>query len=309
MSKKSKKSLNRLFSEEKGQSLVLVAIFLVALLGISAFVVDAGYLFFQKRHLQNTADAAALAGVRELVDGDANSISSVVVDYIEAHGLSSSDITNMPEIQSINSGDTEVPVELQVTRGLFFARVLGFQDSSVAARAMAATGPPANLKGLIPLGIPDEVYQAEHTFNIYTVDNNQIFGPGNWGFVDLDAHPGGGVPELEDYLINGYNDYIDIDDWILTETGNKANSSKIKNAVPLNQIVYVPIIDVSGKQMGVDPVQVKGFAALVLTEIGSTGPGTSGDMYIIGEFVKNIAVGDIYPDGPDYGVKVIALVE
>ncbi len=51
---------------ERGQILPIVALALVALLGISAFAIDVGYAFYAKRQLQSAADAAALAGAQDL---------------------------------------------------------------------------------------------------------------------------------------------------------------------------------------------------------------------------------------------------
>src|SRR4051794_25651998 len=55
-------------NDEQGQVLVLVVVALVALLGMCAFVIDLGYLYWNQRNLQASADAAALAGAMELPD-------------------------------------------------------------------------------------------------------------------------------------------------------------------------------------------------------------------------------------------------
>jgi hypothetical protein len=51
---------------ERGAVLVLVAISMVALLGIAALAVDLGYFFVTRNELQNIGDGSALAGAREL---------------------------------------------------------------------------------------------------------------------------------------------------------------------------------------------------------------------------------------------------
>ena len=55
---------------ERGQILPLVAIALVALLGIGAFAIDVGYAYYAKRQLQSATDAAALAGAQDLPNAD-----------------------------------------------------------------------------------------------------------------------------------------------------------------------------------------------------------------------------------------------
>src|SRR4051812_21917434 len=49
-----------------GQALVLVALLMPLLFGIVALVIDGSTLLVQRRMIQNAADAAALAGAREL---------------------------------------------------------------------------------------------------------------------------------------------------------------------------------------------------------------------------------------------------
>ncbi len=53
-------------SWECGQTLLLFVLALGVLFGFVALAIDVGLLYEDRRHLQNTADAAALAGVAEL---------------------------------------------------------------------------------------------------------------------------------------------------------------------------------------------------------------------------------------------------
>src|SRR3954453_20019556 len=54
--------------DASGQVIVLVVVALVGLLGMCAMVIDLGYLYWNQRDLQASADAAALAGAMELPD-------------------------------------------------------------------------------------------------------------------------------------------------------------------------------------------------------------------------------------------------
>ena len=54
---------------ERGQILPIVAVALVALLGLCAFSIDIGYAYYAKRQLQAATDASALAGARDLPSG------------------------------------------------------------------------------------------------------------------------------------------------------------------------------------------------------------------------------------------------
>src|SRR5579859_3186445 len=51
--------------QERGQSAVLVALLLVALMGMLALAIDGGYALFMRRQAQNAADAGALAGAHD----------------------------------------------------------------------------------------------------------------------------------------------------------------------------------------------------------------------------------------------------
>ena len=48
---------------ERGQTLLIFVLALTVLLGFTAMAIDVGLFYEDRRHIQNTADAAALAGV------------------------------------------------------------------------------------------------------------------------------------------------------------------------------------------------------------------------------------------------------
>lgn len=58
--------LRRKLNEEHGQMLVLGALSLVAFIAILGFAIDVGHLRYEKRSLQNAADAAAIAAALEI---------------------------------------------------------------------------------------------------------------------------------------------------------------------------------------------------------------------------------------------------
>ncbi|MEJ2303473.1 MAG: Tad domain-containing protein [Anaerolineales bacterium] len=49
-------------SSERGQALILLVFAAVALLGFTALAIDGGMVYADRRHAQNAADAASLAG-------------------------------------------------------------------------------------------------------------------------------------------------------------------------------------------------------------------------------------------------------
>jgi hypothetical protein len=61
-----KKIRSHVIKDQNGFALVLLGLTIVVLLGFAALAVDIGYLYAARNELQNAADAAALAGAREL---------------------------------------------------------------------------------------------------------------------------------------------------------------------------------------------------------------------------------------------------
>ena len=123
---------------EEGQAMLLAAVSMVVILGFAAFAVDIGYIAVQKTDLQNAADAAALAGVVDL-PGTANAVSTAVA-YAKSNGMDI-DANNVAKntdkvvITPLSGNRLQVVCTRQVD--YFFAGVLGFESTTVTARAVA----------------------------------------------------------------------------------------------------------------------------------------------------------------------------
>lgn len=315
------KLLSRFIIEERGQVLAIFAALILVVLGITAFTTDIGSLQSHKRHLQNTADAAALAGARDLADGkDAATATNSVYKFVEENGV------DEDEVKAINFvGDNRVTVEMEGSRDLFFARALGFDSANVAARATAEAGSPGGMKGLLPIGIGID------TFN-NSGGNFIEFGTssGNWGWVNLEypyrtgnGHGNVNGETQAGYIINGFDRIINIGDIIQTDNGANTQSQGvinkthwdekvqeyIDNSVPL----YIPIIDTWDGVNGKKEVQVLGFASIIITDQDPR-PGHTGHYWMTGKVNEDasIFVGGVLhpdPDAEDFGLKAIGLVE
>ena len=164
---------------QRAQSLVIVALSATVLFGIIALGLDGGRLYFERRDVQNAADAAALAGAQELIPTMA--FAGVTVGMVQnarceaaiyafktwqdvPAGDSSGDLTACAVWGSQNvSGNTatisaasapatvrvttpsrgnpnEIAVEVDYDTPLTFASVIGFTKSTVAAVAFAHGG-------------------------------------------------------------------------------------------------------------------------------------------------------------------------
>ncbi len=74
--------MNRFYFNQKGSILMLMAVTIPFLFAISAIAVDCGYLYVQRSHMQNMADAAVLAGASKLGVGTADA-QSLALTYID----------------------------------------------------------------------------------------------------------------------------------------------------------------------------------------------------------------------------------
>jgi len=121
-------------SAERGQTLVWVAILLVAVVGALGLSVDVGRSVLTQFRAQNAVDAAALAGVTDL-PVDLGGATALAQTYGAANGLSGPVIT-------VSSDEQEITVSAQRTVPTLFMRVLGVQTADVAVIAHARTSAP-----------------------------------------------------------------------------------------------------------------------------------------------------------------------
>ncbi len=68
---------------DQGAVLVIVAVMMVALLGMGAMVIDLGAVYVEKRQLQNGADAAALAVAQDCAGGDCADEAATAQEYAD----------------------------------------------------------------------------------------------------------------------------------------------------------------------------------------------------------------------------------
>jgi len=164
--------LIKLRKGKRAQSLVIVALSATALFGIIALGLDAGRLYFQRRDVQNAADAGALAGGQELLPtGASTNLTSTMIRAANCQASvyalqtlldtpfdggcnppsGAYDGTGITEraahisatvqvwVPSRNNNN-EIHVRVTYNVPLTFASVLGFTNSAVVADAYAHGG-------------------------------------------------------------------------------------------------------------------------------------------------------------------------
>lgn len=130
---------------QRGQSLVLFALMIIAFLAIAALVFDGGMTFAKRREAQNAADAAALAGARTLCLYKSGSLAESDARYYAArNGAQSADVNVSLENRMVN-----VTVSIPVTSTL--AGLLGWERIPVQASASAGCFSPTFGEGVLPV--------------------------------------------------------------------------------------------------------------------------------------------------------------
>lgn len=137
---------------QRAQTIGLAAVALIGMVGMLAFVIDAGMLFMAHREAQDAADAAALAGVRDL-DGQLTCSGACADDvnryatanYAILSRLCSNPGTPIAAVGSLNTPHVPtLTVIVSCNASLTFGRILWSAGDSptftVQATAVAAIG-------------------------------------------------------------------------------------------------------------------------------------------------------------------------
>jgi len=199
---------------ESGQVLVLVVIGMVALLGITALVVDGGNVFLDYREAQNAADSAALASALARVRGEnfvqkANEIAAI-------NGYNNDGATNTvqvysPPVDGSHVGDIEyIQVIINSRVDTFFGGVIGQEFIINKVSSVTRTKTP----------VLDELVYGYAVVSLAPTsdcDNKKSFWLHGEGTLDI---TGGGV------FINSNNP-----DCALIEQGN--GSIRIRDGYPI----------------------------------------------------------------------------
>jgi Flp pilus assembly protein TadG len=145
-----------LFKKESGIALIIITLSLSLIMVSVALVIDVGLMFNNKIQVANAADAAALAGVKELPVNEV-SAEAMASDYASLNNVDNITV-------SISSDKREITVTTKRTIDLFFARILGFDNSTASALAKAKLEPLTGVKGVVPLGVEEQTFIFGETY-------------------------------------------------------------------------------------------------------------------------------------------------
>lgn len=329
------KHFNKFYDEQRGSVAVVTALFMVVLIGFSAFVMDLGVYYDQAAKLQNSLDSAVLAALQEL-PADNNSSAAwaaaenVAISYA---ALNEIDIT-ADDIQPIYKDDvtTNSIIGLKATKSIVveynFARVLGINSETLTRTSSAGLVPAGGIRGAVPLSVTSSSLSK-------AIDNGIITGitikcSSNTGEIGIDCtgvkgwfgamrYDGSGASTYSNLLAYGYSGALTVGQVIDMENGNLSGPTmdgfttrynKCKDGCTADnylpdcpRLVYVPVVEVISSSQ----VKIVSFASFFLESCGGSG----NDSYIKAAYIENTVVPDSVAgaSGADYGLYVGKLLD
>jgi uncharacterized membrane protein len=125
--------------DERGQVMIMVAIFMAGLVAVVGLVTDGGLMFAQRRDLQNAADAAALAGAMQIDERAYRATGEVVLDHGAAREAARRYLADEGDLDysvQVTASGVEVSVSRQASTS--FLRLVGITGVEISASASAA---------------------------------------------------------------------------------------------------------------------------------------------------------------------------
>jgi hypothetical protein len=304
--------MNR-FRSERGQTMVLTTLFVAALLGIAALVIDLGTWFRNQRDLQAVADAAALAGAQELPESTGLATANAN-QYANRNNGPNPAITFRSTNMSGRS-DT-INVKLERPAPGFFAKVFGVNSVQIRANATALASPLGSARYAAPIGVDKKhplisgpgCSMSLPCFKQQTELDLEKIGPGAFRLLNIDgSHGGTGSKTLADWILNGYDGEMPIN-WYFSDPGAKFNSSDILSALSerIGEEMLFPVYDDTRKEGANFDYEVIGWIGFVVTSFEARGNGG----VLHGYFTRVTWEGLPASSGvEDFGVRVIELIE
>ena len=211
---------------ERGQALVMFVLAAGVLFGFMAMTIDVGLILHQRRVLQNTADAAALAGAIELPNSPGLAYDKAQ-EWAENNGI---DTASGDQLDiTVNTLDNSVSVRVEREQGFTFGRVLGLVSTGVHADATARVGSPLSLSGVLPFGVLESAINYNSVPTVIKYDANNSSN-GNFGPLRID---GNGAAVLEQSIKYGTETGICalsqpacLDPTVPTQTGNIISAAR-----------------------------------------------------------------------------------
>jgi Flp pilus assembly protein TadG len=298
-------------SDNRGQTTVLTLVFMTVLLGMAALVLDVGSWYRSDRALQQTADAAALAGAQALPQstGDA---SNLAIEYAGKNGGGLSGAGIAFSGQQLTNDTIKVNMTKQAPG--FFSSVLGLNGATVGAHASARAGTMSQAQYAAPIGVnvlhPQLSGSGCPCFGQNTTLTLGRLGPGAFDLLNIDGSRGGVSPgTLGGWMMNGYDGYMPLG-WYHSDPGAKFNSSQMQAALTarIGDELLFPVYRATRGNGANFEYEIIGWVGFHLT--GYTARGNDGTLD--GWFTRVIWQGIQGSSGsasPNFGARSVQLVD
>jgi len=311
--------MSRLKSE-RGQAFVVMVLSLAVIIGMAALALDVGHWFRDKRRLQGTSDAAALAGAQQLPDDPAGA-KAMALNYANQNGgdVAAANIT----VSSTYFANDTITANGQRNDAGMFTGLFGIANVNITSHSKVIVGPPYDALHVAPMVVycGHSLIQNcnnDHTpqFNVPTTLNYDKMGaPGAFGMLDLQGQGGAVSTSIEAaWISQGFDKYLGLGKYN-SDPGAKFSSSNIQRALDgrLNTVLLFPVfktIDLGGSNAVYDIIGWIGFKLTSYTVNGNNAT-------LTGYFTQYIAEGILSQHAPGsggvpssfFGVKSIQLVE
>jgi Flp pilus assembly protein TadG len=314
----------KLKRDQSGQASVLTAVYIAALLGMAALVLDVGSWFRQHRHLQATADAAALAGAQELPlsTGLARSFAE---RYAHRNTTALTGVS-VSFSSKVETNDT-IHVEVEKPAPGFFSKILGVSTVDVDAKAVARVGGMQSAKYVAPIVVKNTHPMLTGTgcgniggpclgpSYVTTIPVGDTGAPGAFALLNL-AGGGSGTAsasELSDWIVNGYEPELPLGGYY-SSPGVKFNSHGIQEGLDtrmnsVSPVMLFPVYDTLTGQGSNAEYHIIGWVPFHILDFETHGNNGS----ITGYFTDVIWNGTLTTTsgggGPNFGARTVQLVE
>lgn len=311
MLNKIRKAFCRIGSEEKGSSIVIIALTFTILSVAAALVIDLGMAYYRTAELENATDAAVLAAGQllpvDVTDAlEVEAVKQTAIEYAAKNGFDNLSEDDVVLQNIVNGFYTKITVNITTSVETNFAKVVGINTINVNRNSKAKIAPVYKVYGAVPFAIKKTVLDA----CIATGMTNNIalkFGggsgiQGDYGVIDLDGVRGGGANYVDLWINYGYTAMLSSGDALYpVEPGNMAGVIETAVIERYNscthfatdggcttehfvsdcpRIMTVPVVE----SMPNKNVKIVGFAAFVLEPLQASG-------YVYGSLVQETISG------------------
>ena len=305
-----KRLTNRLFKNQHGAALVIMAAAIAVIIGFTALVTDIGLITVNRQIMVNLMDAAALSGAQQLPD-EGLAI-DVAMSYAEYNNFDPAQLTYV-----VSPDKKRITVSGNKNVNLAFAKLFGFYSQTVSATAAAELQPLTSFYGVAPMIIRDTTILSIAPGELTTLKfGNPDLAPGNFAGLSLSGLDDAAY--LND-MTYGYASTLRVGQDVPTKPGNMAGPTADGIAARINQChdacTYesfvtgcprVVIIPVYKDQVfeGRSTLTICGFTSFFIKSILT---GKDKDT-IEGYFIETIQEGETNASQVDYGVTRPVLV-